>query len=152
MTATLSLRCYTGANAGTESAAQSTITLTDADALSGGDVLPGTLSFERWVRLRVDVAPSLGVANFSLTASGNALPDGVAIRFGVTDTPATPVNTTSAVATKELTPGQKFIFDVSTYAEAGDHTRYLVLQEVVDADAASGAIDPQALLLGWVEK
>jgi hypothetical protein len=122
-----------------------------ADALTGGDVEPGSVSYERWIRLRLDTAPDMGVANFSITCEGE-LPEGVAIRFGVTDTPATPVDEVSTVATKELTPGRKFIFDVSTYAEVGDHTRYLVLQEVVDADAASGAIDPQVLVFGYAEK
>lgn len=151
MAADLSVRCYTGTDAGTESAAQSGIVLCADDALTGADVEPGSVSFERWIRLRVDTAPTLGVTIFSLTATGE-LPDGVAIKFGVTDTPATPVDTVSTVATKELTSGQKFIFDAGTYTEVGEHTRYLVLQEVVDADAPSGAIDPQAFLFGWAEK
>jgi hypothetical protein len=151
MTSAISMRAYTGANAGTESAAQTSIDLCAADALSGGPVLPGTVSFERWLRLRVDSAPAIGVANFWLMNTGD-LPDGVALKFGVTDTPATPVNTVSTVATKELTSGQKFVFDAATLADVGDHSRYIVIQEVVDADAASGAIPAQALVWGWLER
>lgn len=150
MTASVSMRVYTGTDAATESAAQTSIDLCDADALSGGPVVPGTVSFERWLRLRVDVAPAVGVANFWLMNTGD-LPDGVSLLFGVTDTPATPVNTVSTVATKTLTSGQKFIFDAATLSDVGDHTRYIVIQEVVDADAASGAIPEQALQWGWVE-
>lgn len=142
-TGSLSLRAFTGVGAGTESSAQTTVTLTDADDLSAGTVAPGTRSFERWVALRVDSAPALGVANFWFEATGD-LPAGVEIRFGVTDTPATPVATASAVATREFQADRRYIFDVNTYAQVGDHTRYLVLQEIVAADA-----DPDTLNLDW---
>lgn len=145
------MRAYTGASAGTESAPLTAIDLTDADALSGGPVMPGSRSYERWLRLRVDVAPGLGVANFWVMNTGD-LPDGVELLFGVTDTPTTPTDGASAVATKTLTSGQKFIFDAGTYAAVGDHSRYIVIQEVVAADAASGDIPDQALVWGWVEQ
>lgn len=144
----LSLRCYTGSGAGTESSAQTAVTLTDADDLSAGTVAPGTNSYERWVALRVDSAPALGVANFWFEASGD-LPDGVVIHFGVTDTPATPVATTSVVATKDFQTGRRYIFDANTYAQVGDHTRYLVLQEVVASDASPDALDLD-WQFGWV--
>lgn len=151
MSAEVSVRAYTGAGAGTESAALAEVALISEDAVTGDPVAPGSRSFERWVRLRVDVAPDIGVANFWLMNTGD-LPEGVSLLFGVTDTPATPVATVSQVATKVLTSGQRFIFDVDTYAEVGDHSRYVVIQEVVAADAASGAIPAQALRFGWAER
>jgi len=151
MSASVSLRAYTGSNAGTESAAQSTVSLCAADGLTGGDVAPGTRSFERWLRLRVDVAPVVGVANFWLMNTGD-LPDGVSLLFGVADTPATPVNTVSQVATKTLTSGQKFIFDAATLTDVGDHSRYVVVQEVAAGDAATGAVPSQTLQFGWMER
>lgn len=150
MPATVSLRAYTGAGAATESAALTTVALCAADALTGGDVAPGTASFERWLRLKVDTAPVAGVANFWVMNTG-VLPAGVVLKFGVTDTPATPVNTASAIATKELTSGQKFIFDAQTLSAANSHSRYIVIQEVVAITAATGAIPAQSLAWGWVE-
>ncbi len=150
MTASLTLRVLTGTNAGTESAAQTAIVLVAADALSGGDVAPGTNSYERWLRLKVDVAPANGVSNFWFQNEGE-LPDGVALKFGVTDTPATPIATTSTIATTDLVAGRRYIWDVNTYSEAGDTTRYLVIQEQVAADADSGAIDQQTPSFGWSE-
>lgn len=150
MVATISLRAYTGAGAATESPAQSGINLCAADALTGGDVVPGTVSYERWIRLRVDVAPDVAVTNFWVENNGT-LPTGVSILFGVTDTPATPKNTVSTVATMALTSGRRFIFDTGSYEDVGEHTRYLVLQEVVAVGAASGAINQQDLDFGWAE-
>lgn len=151
MTAEISLRAYTGASAGTESAALDAVELISEDAVTGDPVAPGSVSFERWLRLRVDVAPVIGVANFWLTNTGD-LPDGVSLLFGVTDTPATPVGTVSTVAIKALTSGQRFIFDAQTLTEIGDHSRYIVIQEVVAADAAPGTIPAQAFQWGWSER
>ena len=150
MTATITASVFTGTNAGTEHVSQTTIALCAADALSGGDVVPGTRSYERWIALRVDVAPAHGATNFSVTNTGD-LPAGVSLKFGVTDTPATPVNTESTVATMDLQSGRTYIFDTNSYDTVGDHTRYLVIQEVAASDAPSGAIDPQALRFGWQE-
>lgn len=150
MTATVSLRVFTGTNAGTESSEQTTVDLCSDDTIGGGDVLPGSYSFERWLALRLDSPPALGVANFWFIASGD-LPAGVVIRFGVTDTGATPVETASAVATRELQPDRRYIFDTATYVSSGDHTRYLVFQEQVAADVTPGAIDPLDYTFGWVE-
>jgi hypothetical protein len=151
MTSAISMRAYTGANAATESGALATVSLSSTNDLVSTDVLPGTVSYERWLRLRVDSAPMVGAANFWLQLAGD-LPDGVSLLFDVTDTAKTPVNTPSIIAKKELTAGQRFVFDAHTLAEVGDHTRYVVIQEVVDEDAASGAIPAQALTWGWVER
>jgi hypothetical protein len=148
--ATLSTRVYTGTNAGTESSAQTGITLVDADALTGGPVLAGTASYERWLRLRVDVAPAIGVTNFYVQNTG-VLPTGVSLKFGVTDTPATPKNTTSMVATMDLTSGRRFIFDTNVYDTIGEHSRYLVIQEVAAIGATIGAIPQQSLKFGFQE-
>jgi hypothetical protein len=151
MVASISCRVYTGVGAGNESPAQSAITLVATDSLGGPAVAPGSVSYERWLRLRLDAAPTTGVANFWFLNVGD-LPAGVSILFGVTDTPATPVNTPSTIAKKVLASGQRYIFDTSTLAVVGQHSRYIVLQEVVASTAASGAIPQQALQWGWVER
>lgn len=150
MTADLSLRVFTGAGGATMSSAQTAIALCDADALSGGDIVPGTVSYERWIALRIDTAPVRGVANFWMTNTGD-LPTGVSLKFGITDTPRTPVNTVSPIATMDLTSGRRFLFDTDTHDEVGDLTRYVVIQAVAASDAPSGPIDLQDLQFGWQE-
>lgn len=150
MSATVSLRVFTGAGAATMSVAQTAIALCAADALSGGPVVPGTVSYERWLALRVDAAPANGVTNFAVLDVGS-LPTGVSLKFGVTATPRTPINTVSPIATMDLTSGRTFIFDTDVLSAIGDRTKYLVIQEVAANDAPSGAIPQQALRFGFVE-
>lgn len=150
MTAVVTLRVDYGTNAATESNAVTAIELSDADSLMGGTVDPGSNSYERWLRLRIDTAPVSGVTNFWFQNEG-VLPDGVSLKFGVTDTAKTPVATSSAIATTELVPGRHYIWDANTYDTVGDHTRYLVLQLQVAASAASGGIDQQMPVIGWSE-
>ena len=45
--------------------------------------------------------------------------------------------------------GRRYIFDAGVYGEAGQATRYLVVQEHVAADAASGAIPEQVFTSGY---
>jgi hypothetical protein len=150
MAASLSLRAFTGSGAATMSTAQTGLQLISNDALSGVAVSPGSYSYERWFALYVDTAPVTGVTNFWFQNEGD-LPDGVTIRFGVTDDARTPINTVSDIATMELIAGRRYIFDVNTYSNSGDKTRYLVLQEQALASAASGAIQQQTPAIGWSE-
>jgi len=157
MAATLTLRVYTGTGAGTESAAVTGIDLISADNATNSagnraanEVVPGTNSFEKWLRLRVDAPPAGAVTNFWIQ-NDDDLPTGVVIKFGVTDTPKTPVATTSAVATNTLATGQRYIFDTNDYTDTGDHTRYLVVQSQVAVGAASGSIPQLAPAIGWQE-
>lgn len=155
MAASLSLRVYTGSGAGVESASVAGIDLISADNAtnSAGNrsanlVAPGTNSFEKWCRLKVDDADGQTVTGFWVERVGD-LPAGVTIKFGVTDTPATPVVTASTVATREIATGRKWYFDSGAYDADGDYSRYIVFQEVVAADAADGSIDSQAIQFGW---
>lgn len=145
----LSLRAYTGTNAGTESAAQTAILLVDADALTGGSVVPGSNSFERWLRLKVDTIEG-AVTGFWFQNAGT-LPAGVTLKFGTTDDPATPTDAESTVATMTLEAGRRYIWDVSTLDEVGATTKYLVIQAQVSPDADSGAIPQQTPSFGWSE-
>ena len=147
----LTLRAYIGANAGTESAAQTAVYLGNTDTLnSGNSVAPGTFSYERWLALKVDSPPVSGVTNFWFQNAGT-LPSGVTLRFGVTDLPTTPVSSQSSVATTELVPGRRYIFDTNTYTDAGEKTRYLVLQLQALITADGGAIEQQTPSIGWSE-
>lgn len=149
---TTSLRVYTGSGAATESAAQTAIALLSVDAATvdpnSHQVAPGTNSYEKWVRVRIDAASGKTYTNFWVERSG-VLPDGVVIKMGVTDTAATPSSTTSTVATTTMADGRRYVFDASTYDVDGQHSRYLVLQEQVTAAAASGAITQQDFTIGF---
>lgn len=155
MAATVTCRVYTGSGAGTESAAQDQIALLSIDSASydptDGEVAPGTNSFEKWMRLKVDDADGTSVSDFWIERAGD-LPDGVIIKMGVTDAPATPTATTSTVATTTMVDGRRYFFDMGSYDADNDATRYLVLQEQVAADADDGSIDTQSFQWGWSEQ
>ena len=112
------------------------------------EVAPGANSYEKWIRVKIDSAGTQTFTNFWVERSGD-LPDGVDIKLGVTDTPATPTSTTSTVATTTMADGRRYFFDNGSYAADGDYTRYLVLQEQVASDAASGSIEQQVFTIGY---
>jgi len=148
MAATLTLRVYSGAGAATESGPQTAVYMSSTDGVTSGNINAGSYSYERWLRLKVDSLPATGVTGFWLQNEG-VLPADVILRFGVTDTPSTPVATASSIATMELTPGRRFIFDTNVYDTTGDTTRYLVLQEQVLLGAGSGATPQLTPSIGW---
>lgn len=112
--------------------------------------MPGTNSYEKWMRLKVDDAAGFVVSDFWIERAGD-LPDGVVIKMGVTDTPATPVATVSTVATTTMADGRRYFFDMGSYDADDDTTRYLVLQEQVVASASNGSIETQSFQWGWSE-
>jgi len=152
MTAVLTLRVYTGTNAGTQSAAQAAIALLPTDSASStpAAVAKGAYSYEKWMRILIDDPDGDSFTNFWIERAGD-LPDGVTIRFGVTDTPATPRNTVSLVATTTMADGRRYIFDTNAYDTADQTTRYFVVQAQVAASAASGAIDQQVFTTGYAQ-
>jgi len=154
MTAVVTLRVYTGAAAGTESASQTGVALLSVDAATNDpndhQVAKGANSYEKWLRLKIDTADSGEFSHFWIERSG-VLPDGVVIKLGVTDTPSTPTSTTSTVATTTMADGRRYVFDAATLDANGDYTRYLVLQEQVAATAASGVVTQQDFSIGYSE-
>jgi hypothetical protein len=151
--ATTSLRVYTGASAGTESAAQTGIDLVSVDNAvnsptnrSDNPVASGTNSFEKWMRVKIEAANAHTLANFWVERTGD-LPNGVTLKMGVADTPATPTAATSTVATKTMAEGQRYIFDANEYASG--LTRYLVLQEQTASTASGGSIATESIEIGW---
>lgn len=147
MTASVTLRVYTGNGAATESSAQTGFTFTNADALSGGSVAHGTNSFERWVRLAIDNPGTSTLTTFSFRGAPD-LPDGVTVLYGVSDVGVTPVNTTSLIATKTL-GSERVIWDVNEYDTAGDRTKRLVFQLQAASGAVLGAIPQEVVLFQW---
>lgn len=152
MTATITLRVYTGTNAGTESGPQSGIALMDVDSAANApvanDIAKGANSYEKWLRVKMDDTDGGSFTNFWIERSGD-LPDGVTVKMGVTDSPSTPVAATSSIATTTMADGRRYIFDTNVYDEDNDTTRYVVLQAVVASDAASGNIEQQVFTIGY---
>jgi hypothetical protein len=151
---TVSLRVYTGTGAATESSPLTAIALLSVDAATvdpnSHRVAPGSSSYEKWLAVKVDSADGTTWSDFSVTCSG-ALPTGVTIKVGVTATAATPTNATSLVATTTLQAGRRYTFDTSVLSTTGSKSAFLVLQEVVATDAASGAIPQQALTVNYAQ-
>lgn len=154
MAASVSIRVYTGASAGTESASVTAIALLSIDAPTNDPddhkVAKGANSFEKWVRIKIDAANGSSATNFWVERSG-ALPDGVVIRMGVTDSAATPTAATSTVATTAMAAGRRYTFDANVLDADNDTTRYLVIQEQVAASAVSGKITQQTFRFGYSE-
>jgi hypothetical protein len=150
---TCSLRCYTGTNAATESAAQTSIALLSVDAATNDPgshkIAPGSNSMEKWVAVAVDAADGSAYSNFYVQQASGAPQDGVTIKVGFALTGATPTSATSTVAKTTLTAGRRYLWDDSTYDTTGQKTRFLVIQAQVAATAASGAIPQESLLFGW---
>jgi hypothetical protein len=147
MVATLSLRVRTGAPAGTESSAVTGIDLISADnatnSLANRQANPitvGTRSYEKWVYLKVDVAPANSVSNFKIWGDG-AVASNTTLYWGVTATYATPTSSSSSVATTNfttLTSGAKGTWDADSYSALNAVTDYSVFQLDVQSGASPG--------------
>lgn len=147
MPATLSLRVQTGADPGSESGAVTGADLISADndtnSLGNRQANPitvGTRSFEKWLKLKIDVAPANAVTNFLIWGDGAVAANTTLYWGGNVTTYATPVNTASSVATTDfstITSGAKGTWDATSYSALNATTRYSVFQ----LDVAGGA-DP----------
>jgi len=148
MAASLSLRVYTGSNAGTESGAVSGIDLESADnatnSLANRQANPitvGTNSYEKWLKLKVDTAPANGVTNFKLWGDGAVQTSTTLNWTGNYITGTTPTTGASSIANTNFnnyTAGNKGTWDASSYTATNATTRYAVFQLVVDATCGPG--------------
>src|SRR5574343_1342950 len=110
MVASLSVRVYTGSAAGTQSAAVTGIDLISADnatnSLANRQAYPitvGTRSYEKWIKLYIDPAPSNGVTNFQIWGDGGVMTSTTFYFTGNYITGVTPTSATSTVATANFT-------------------------------------------------
>lgn len=155
MPATISVRVYTGANAATESAAQTGISFlsidsaaTDATTRANNPVAAGTNSFVKNLRLKLDVAPANAVTNFLWWTDGTGQAN-VALRakeqVGTGGaTPGTGGVTPSATALAAdidaytRTSGAKGTWDTASYSTLNNVTKSLQLQLQPAAGATAG--------------
>lgn len=145
MVATLSLRVQTGSSPGSESAAVTGIDLISADnatnSLANRQANPitvGTRSYEKYVKLKIDVVPANAVTNFKIWGDGGVAANTTLYWGGEVSSYATPVNTASAVATTDfsgVTSAAKGTWDTASYSALNATTKYSVFQ----LDVASGA-------------
>lgn len=148
MAASLSLRKYTGASAGTESGAVTGVDLSSADnatnSLGNRQANPinvGENSYESWLKLKIDTAPANGVTNFKVWGDGGVMTSTSLKYTAGYVTGTTPTAATSTVANADfatVTAGAKATWDSSSYSATGATTKYLVFQLQVDADAGPG--------------
>jgi len=148
MVAALSLRVYTGSNAGVQSAAMTGIDFISADnstnSLANRQANPITVntnSYEKWVRLYIDTSPANGVTNFKLWGDGVVQTSTTLYVTGNYTTGVTPVATTSTIANAAYTTytaGNKMTWDAGSYLTIGSYTKYAVFQLAVAADCGPG--------------
>lgn len=150
MVASISVRVYTGATAGTQSAAVTGVSFFgtfDSSATTTTDrqnypITVGSRSYEKWLKLYVDTAPANNVANFKIWGDGQVQTSTVLYWTGnVFATGTTPTNVTSTLANVAFTtytasaPAQ---WDAGTYSATGATTKFVVFQLAVGSDALPG--------------
>lgn len=148
MVAALSVRVYTGASAGTQSAAVTGIDFISADNATNtlanrqaNPITVGTNSYEKWLKLYVDTAPANGVTNFKIWGDGAVQTSTTLNWTGQYVTGTTPTNGTSTIANStftNFTANNKGTWDTVSYSTTGAVTKYAVFQLVVDATCGPG--------------
>lgn len=148
MAASLSVRVYTGASAGTQSSAVTGIDFESADnatnSLANRQANPitvGTNSYEKWLKLFVDTAPANAVTNFKVWGDGAVQTSTTLMATGAYTTGTTPTTAASSIANTtftNFTAGNKMTWDSASYSATSATTKYLVMQLQVGADCGPG--------------
>jgi len=148
MVASLSVRVYTGTNAGTESSAVTGIDFISADnatnSLANRQANPitvGTNSYEKWLKLKIDTAPANAVTNFKLWGDGAVQSSTTLMFTAAYVTGTTPVSSASSIANTtftNFTAGNKATWDSASYSATNATTKYAVFQLQVGATASPG--------------
>lgn len=161
MAATVTVRVFTGAGAGTMSDPVSGIDLISAsNALNSGanrvtnPVGIGTYSYEKWIKLRIDVAPVTNLYNILVWGDGVIQPQ-TKLFYGFTEVGAAPVNTPSTIAVNdfsELTAGNPASWDKGPFTAIGVIDTFLVLQLYADYyDLLKGAWTQEEISYSYEE-
>lgn len=161
MAASLSLRVYTGASAGTESGAQTGADMISADNATNSlanrqanPIVAGTASYEKWLKLKIDTAPANAVTNFKIWGDG-AVDTSTTLYFTTNYvTGATPTNGTSTVAATDFTgytSGNKATWDTASYTATNATTRFTVFQWAVAATRGPGPLTQETVSYSWDE-
>lgn len=148
MVASLSVRVYTGASAGTESAAVTGIDLISADNATNSlanrtanAINVGSTSYEKWLKLKVDTAPANGVTNFKLWGPGSDMTSTTlyfTANYVTGTTPTTAVSTIANTVLTNFTTNNKATWDTASYSATNATTKYAVFQLSTVASANPG--------------
>ena len=149
MAAVLTVRVYTGATAGTESAAVTGIDLLgDADnatnTLANRQAHPidaGSQSYEKWLKLKIDTPPANGVTTFQVWGDGAVQTSTTLFWTGAYVTGVTPTSGVSAKAATSFatyTSGNKGSWDTNSYSATNATTQFAIFQLAVDATCGPG--------------
>jgi hypothetical protein len=172
MAATLSVRLQTTASPGSQGPAQTGIDLESADnslnTLANRQTNPITIpsgaasafSFEKWLKLAVDVAPANTVTNFKIWSANAAPATGVTLCADAGSWPTgggvtsytTPVGTSRATAALiPTTSGAALQWDAGAYSSIAQVTKYTVLQLVVLSTASPGNVPQMTVSYSYDE-
>lgn len=168
MVATISVRVYTGVNAATESTAQTGISFlsidsaaTDLTTRQNNPVVTGTNSFEKHLRLKVDVAPTTAVQNFLWWTDGAGTAN-VALRAkegvgtggaspGTGDTTPTATAMVGDIDAYTRTSAAKGTWDAGSYSAVNSVTKALLLQLQPNASATPGTWPQETISYSYDE-
>jgi len=161
MAASLSVRVWTGASAGTESSAVTGIDHVSADNATNSSanrtanpVLIGSRAYEKWVALHIDTPPANSVSNFQLWGNGTSMTGTTMHVTGQQVTGVTPTSGDSTVATDDwtqYTAGNKMNWDTGSYSATDATTQYAVFQLEVGLGAAGGDRNQDVYLYSYDE-
>lgn len=160
MAATVTIRCNTSTDAGTESGVVTGIDFISADNATNSlgnrtanPITAGNRSFEKWVTARVDVAPDNACSNFKFWTDA-AVETETTLYGGTTATGATPTDSASSVATTDATTwtsGAKLTWHAGDLTGVSDTTDFLVLQLATTGSAAAGNWTQETLSYSYDE-
>ena len=160
MAATINLHVWTGTNADTDGGSAASFSFLSADSaadaaadrISNPITIPSSncaYSYEKWLSACIGAAPSNNVSAFKVWGAfpAQAAPTGTCWLVGTAAcaSGATPVNTTSSVATSSLggaTSDAKYDWDTASYAAAACQTAYVVSQLQATTTACVGSWGP----------
>lgn len=121
-------------------------------------VIPGSgldWSYEKWLRLRADVAPSVQITNVKAYADGtNNFGAGVNVYAKAVTAYATPVEGSGTASFADLftyTAGSPLTVGGGTYSGTGEFADHVVLEMSVGTNAAQGSLAAETLTFSYDE-
>lgn len=165
MAATLSVRVQTTTSPGSQGPAQTGVDLISADnstnTLANRQANPITIpsgatsafSYEKFIKLAVDVAPANSVTNFLAWCAQSSPATGVTLQSqGAVTSYTTPVSTSRNGATlMPTTSGAAVTWDSAAYSSVAQVTKYLVLQLCAISTASPGNVPQMTISYSYDE-
>jgi len=130
----------------------------DNDAYSSANrtanpIILGDYSYEKWMALKITVAPDNWISTFQLWGDGTIAAN-TTLKVGSTVSDAPPTDDPSTVAVNDfytMLVGSKYLWDNTVYTLVDDFTKYLVWQLYVGALATPGNWGPYTVYYEYTE-